>query len=286
MSSASDSLDTTQSAMTEYSAGSVLKVRLSPWTDRSANPDRRSPATAALAATPKYFLQVEVLRAFEPFTMAVILHVKLLNCLDEHGGPVEHVLSPGEYILKLYDRRHANTMRYHHSPQPRPFDPSRESEYHAFLEARRAAHDRGEPEPEPTNEVGYEIRVEEMIDGALSCEASAYTRMMFGRASGLQPAAPLYYGEVEYESGIGPLQGVLIENISNSITLTAYLRRAATCGHLMADVPSVCDQVLKTVESIMTFEFIHNDARPDNVLLQCEGGESFTAGPLYLQASR
>lgn len=272
MSFVPDSLVISRPAMTEYSAGSVLAVKLSPWNDRSTNPDRRSPATAAHAATAKYFLQLEVLRPFEPFTMAVTLHVKVLKCLDEDGRPVDHVVGPGEYILKLYDRRHANTMRYHPFDRPRPFDPLREAEYHAFLAESQALHDRGEPEPEPTDDVRFEIEVEEMTDGALSSEASAYSRMMIGRAADLQPSSPLYYGEIEYASDIGTLQGILIEYISPSITLTAYLRRAATCGYLMADVPSVCDQVLKTVESIMTFEFIHNDARPDNVLLQCDGG--------------
>lgn len=258
--------------MSEYSAGSVLTVKLSPWSATSAAPDRSSPATPGDAATPRFSLKLEILRAFEPFTMAVTLHVRVLDCLDEHGNPVERFPNREGYILKLYDRRHANTMRDHEYKGPRPFSPSGEAEYQAFLTARRAAHDRGAPEPEPTPAVAFELRVEDMTDGAISCEASAYARMMNGRAAGLQPASPLYYGEIEYESDIGTIQGVLVEYISHSITLTAYLRRAATCGHLMADVAAVCDRVLKTAESIMTFEFIHHDARPDNVLLQCDGG--------------
>lgn len=101
--------------------------------------------------------------------------------------------------------------------------------------------------------------------------------MMIGRRAGWQPAAPLYYGEIEYESGIGTLQGVLIEHVNPSITLTAYLRRAATCGYLQAQVPAKCDQVLKAAESIMTFNFVHDDVRTDNVLLHCEDGTRLTA---------
>lgn len=151
--------------MTENSAGSILSVQLSPWMEHYAELPRASPATATLAKSPKYTLRLEIIRAFEPFTMSVACHVKLIDCIDEQGHAVENLGVPAECIMKLYDRRHANNM-----PATRkgflPFNPSREAEIQAFLDARRAAQDNGLPRPQPSYEIEIESEIYDMVERA------------------------------------------------------------------------------------------------------------------------
>lgn len=209
----------------------------------------------------------------EPFTMAAACLVKVLACNDAHGDSVEMLSAVDEYVLKVYDRRHANNVRSRTTFWP--FDMAREAEFQAFLAASRAKQgvgDCGSREPSPPEDMDVELEAHKLLEAASIHEVTGYSRMMKARASGLQPASPYYYGEIECESEIGTLRGILIEYISPRITLTDYLKRAATCGHLMADVPKICDQVVQAVESTMTFGFNHDDARMDNVLLHCENG--------------
>lgn len=252
------------SKMTEYDVGSTLKVLYSPF---SADGHK-----APLAAERE--LTFEIIRAFRPFSLSVVGEVKPVG--DQASLDLQLLLSQpfaprnetGTFIIKLYDRRY-DTNNREFRDKNRPYTEDREPAYHAYVS--EYGDDVWWPDESDTGDDIEPGMVEAILENnkrrMFTLESEIYARITTGLLRGDRPAAPYFYGTVKYECAIGVVSGILIEYIHQSISVFDYLLSVGSCGYSDEAVRTVINRVGESLNSLMKYDFMNTDNRPEDILL-------------------
>lgn len=261
--------------MDEYETSKRLRVIYTPaHTSSSAgdNPGERS----------EIDLELEILRAYTPFTTSVVCLVRIISLST--SPPVAGL--PETCVLKLYDRRYAINARETFDAG-RLYSAAKEAAYQRFLQAAVADPSIEEKTiwqlSEEEDEGGVEAYLERSCQKQYIAEMGAY-----GDLAELQGTLiPTLYGSVRYRlaaplpssSPVGgtpsPIRygvnGILIAHIP-STTLEAYLTAAMQSDPIPYDyISDVCDQVIKLMDRLDNFKVLNQDCGMRNILVVSDG---------------
>lgn len=234
----------------------------------------------------KRYLRLEIVRTFKPFTLSVVCEVKpvgpkadldLQLLLGLSHAPKQDT---DTFVLKLYDRHYDHNVRQD-KDRGRQYTEARETAYRAYVAERGLDviwHDDEEDydpmQPDWDYEEGkFEALLEREYRETFELESEIYARITSGLLQGDHPAAPYYFGNVEYESPVGTVNGILLENIQPAISLRAYLEAVGPCYHLDEAVRIVIHRVGNSLNSLVKYGYMNTDNRVDDILLRLPMGE-------------
>lgn len=259
--------------MAEYIANHILTVIITPEPPVAvANP---VPADGEPTALPSV-IDLEIIRPFKPFTVSATLQVRLSSA----QAAASLGLAGTDCVLKLYDRRAIVNPRDAFD-DGKPYCPEREAEYQAWLadetrvEIDYDAWDILEDQYLADHSAIFEHSLVRACTDSTARELQIYRRLTeCASTHGKALPCPRLYGTVTYESPIGPITGLLLEYIAPSMTLGAYIERAAPCGHNAKTVAEICDQAMSALEACHDADILNEDVRLRNTLVELTEGQS------------
>lgn len=252
----------------------------------SAQPPSSSPPPSSSSSTPSP-LQVKVIKPFSPFTMSATMLVEITAVETDSGDRGSPVIDAAPFVgktcvLKLYDRRAAlNCRRSHYGPE-RLYDAEIEAKYQAWRAhpkksridvqkwnfLKRATH--------RDNDAVFEAWLAALCEQNYHNESQVYQACNARRACGTDISCPRFYGCVRYESDIGPINGILVEHITPSISLERYILQTATCPKMYGELAKICDQAMVAMGSMHDASILNQDVHARNIVVQLSQRKSLS----------
>ncbi|KAJ7098331.1 hypothetical protein C8R44DRAFT_748177 [Mycena epipterygia] len=196
-------------------------------------------------------VQATVVKAFTPFTMSQVLLVDI-------NPPIPDVLPTAKtsFILKVYDPRFLQHRKGTKSSAPHPWTLAAET-----TAARRRAFDTPLPTwwPDDSDAAGWEEYYHSNLQQIFKNELAAYTRLF--PLQGLSIPQCYAHGTLVLPS---PTKRMVIPRVLLLSYVPGPNLRAV---HPSRVAPPVARALVDTVRAFGAFGVIHDDLRPDNVLL-------------------
>ncbi|KAI9635874.1 uncharacterized protein MKK02DRAFT_44570 [Dioszegia hungarica] len=262
--------------MGDYDIGKRLCVRYTP-AQISSSGDKAGESS-------EIDLKLEILHAYSPFTLSVVLQVRIHS---PTCSPLPPSL-PSICVVKIYDRRYDTNTR-HRFDKDRPYSAAKEAAYQRYLLEPRDASEEEKSIGQLGREGddgGIEACLEEASQRFFVDERRAYEDMREVQGTHI----PKLYGSIRYTSSntFGGLGGAdsfppfvangLILEYFPAITLKEFLDAALlTNPPLYAVISAVCDQAVAVMDRLDGFSVLNRDARLENVLVvSCPAANSDT----------
>lgn len=250
-------------SMFEYVPGAQLTARFTP--------EAQDAQVPTLSPLPRD-LHFTVVRPFTPFTMSATMQIEL-----DPQDPLCQDHAADGFVLKLYDRRaQLNTRR--ELDQGRDHGMAKEAEYRDFisdpsrvpvdLQAWDVIRHRNDPE----HGALLECFLERSCTRSFKNESLVYRRLM--QRAGVSPCpVPRFFGQVEFQSEIGVIKGILLEYITQSVSLEDYIVQAAASGNAR-QIADICNSAMAALSFLHDCDVLNEDAQMHNIVVQLRQGKS------------